>query len=49
MWQVKTFRTRQAMLDWVEKNEGLIECEEVFVNDGYAVEYRKLRVINMEE
>lgn len=47
MWQVKVFKTHEAMTDFIDRNEGKIEYEIVFVNNGYAIEYRELRVINL--
>ena len=47
MWQIKTFKTRKAMLRWVSRNESRIQWEQVYINNGYAVEYRKLKIINL--
>lgn len=44
MWKIKQFKSREEMLKWLEKREGHIQYHEVFVNNGYAVEYRKLRI-----
>lgn len=46
-WQVKCFRTRQAMLNFVLKKHGKIQWHEVFVNNKHAIEYRDLRVIDI--
>ena len=48
MWIIKTFKTREAMENFLKKNAGKIEYTEVFINNGYAIEYRKLRIINFE-
>ena len=41
MWKVKTFKTREAMLAFI--NKGGIQWHEVFINNiPYAIEYRKL-------
>jgi hypothetical protein len=45
MWQVKTFKTREAMKAWLDRNSHKIQWVEVFVNNAYGVEYRKLRRI----
>lgn len=45
MWEIKTFKTRQDLLDFVGKNYGKIQYQEIFINNGYAIEYRKLRAI----
>jgi hypothetical protein len=42
MWEVKTFKTREAMQAWVARNEGRMQWQEVFVNNGYAVTFRPL-------
>jgi hypothetical protein len=36
---------RARMLAWIERNEGRIQYEEIFVNNAYAVTYRPLRWI----
>lgn len=43
MWIIKTFDTRQKMLDFVQRNKNKIEWHEVFINKFYGIEYRKLR------
>jgi hypothetical protein len=45
MWQIKTFDTLAAMRAWIAKNEGRIQWREVFIENGYGVEWRKLRMI----
>ena len=45
MWQVKTFASKQAMQNFINKNKNKIQYQEIFINNGYAVEYRLLRVI----
>lgn len=42
MWQVKTFDDRDKMVKWVKRNYGKYQMIEVFVNNAWAVEYRKL-------
>jgi len=44
-WKIKTFRTIEAMHEFLHKNDGLIQFNEVYVNNAYAIEYRKLRII----
>jgi len=48
MWQRKHFTTRFEMIDWIEANESRIQWDEIFVDHGYAVEYRKLRIIGAD-
>lgn len=43
MWKIKTFRTKEAMQNFIDKNSNKIQWQEVFVNNGLAIEYRKLR------
>ena len=45
MWQVKKFNTRKDMLKWCENNSHRYQIEQIFVNNGYAVEYRQLNII----
>lgn len=42
MWKTKTFRTRIEMDRWLFKRDGRIQWHEIFINNGYGVEYRKL-------
>ena len=45
MWRTKTFRTREAMQNWLAMMEGRIQWSEIFVENAYGVEYRMLRRI----
>lgn len=45
MWTTKTFKTREKMLAWVEANDSQYQWNEIFVNNAYGVEFRKLRVV----
>ena len=45
MWQIKKFQTKEDMNTWIEKMYSQIQYQEIFVNNGYAVEWRSLRVI----
>lgn len=44
-WKIKEFTTKQKMENWLEKNESKIQHIQIFVNNGYCIEYRKLRFI----
>jgi hypothetical protein len=46
-WQYKIFKTQKAMDKWLQKNEPKIEWVEIYVNNAFAIEYRKLKVINI--
>jgi len=43
MWQVKHFKSREAQEEWITANHWFCQITRLFVNNGYAVEYRKLR------
>jgi hypothetical protein len=45
MWQIKKFKTKQAMIEWLEKHIN-IQWVEIFINNGYAIEYRPIHQIN---
>ena len=45
MWQIKTFKTLADQELWIVRNEGRYWIVRLFVNNGFAVEYRKLRMI----
>jgi hypothetical protein len=45
MWTIKIFKTKKSLNKFIEKNQHKIQWEEIFVNNGYGVEYRKLRKI----
>ncbi len=45
MWTTKTFKTADAMRQWIERHDGLVQWEEIAVNNGYGVQYRKLRKV----
>ena len=42
MWQVKYFKTVKAQKNWIEKNWHKYRINLIFVNNGYAVEFKKL-------
>jgi 8-amino-3,8-dideoxy-alpha-D-manno-octulosonate transaminase len=43
MWKTKEFKDAEAMRLFISNNR--IEWEEVFINNGYCIEYRYLRSI----
>lgn len=45
MWTIKTFKTLDAMRQFIDRNGHRIQWHEIFVNNAYGIEYRKLRVI----
>lgn len=48
MWIIKEFKSRKAMDKFIGRNHSKIEWVEVFVNNAFCIEYRKLRVINFD-
>lgn len=45
MWIIRTFKTRENMNDFITKNEGKIQWIEIFINNGFCIEYRRLRKV----
>lgn len=45
MWRLKRFDTRQELEKFIEEHENDIQYTEILVNNGYGVEYRKLKKI----
>ena len=41
-WKFKTFKTKEQMQKFISKNENKIQYREIFVNNEYAIEYKKL-------
>ena len=45
MWETITFQTIEQANKWLEKNESTNQIEQIFINNGYGFEYRKLKQI----
>lgn len=45
MWQTKTFKTKEAFQKWIDDKSHNYQWNEIFINNGYGVEFRKLRWI----
>lgn len=45
MWMTRTFKTREAFHRWIKRNGRKTQWQEIFINNGYGVEYRKLRKV----
>jgi hypothetical protein len=45
MWKTKTFKTIEARDSWLQKHDGFIQFDEIYVNNAYGIEYRYLRSI----
>ena len=46
-WQTKTFKTKAAMDCFIAARKHNHQITEIFVNNGYGVEYKKNRSINL--
>lgn len=47
MWDIRTFKTLKALRNWQDANSYKAQIIEIFIDNGYAVEYKKLRIINI--
>ena len=45
MWEIKKFKNADALARWREANGHRYQIVEIFVNNGYALEVRKLRMV----
>lgn len=43
MWETKLFKTEQAFYRFIEKHERTHQIVVIYVNNGYGVEYKRLR------
>ena len=43
MWNIKRFTEFSSMLDWMRANEYRYQMHEVFLNNCFAVEYKRIR------
>ncbi len=43
MWATKRFKTSHAMANWIGANQHRFQIVPLYVNNGYAVEFKKLR------
>jgi hypothetical protein len=48
MWKTKEFKTIESRNNWIRNHKHLYQIEIVFINNGYGVEYKKLRTINIK-
>ncbi len=42
MWKIKHFKTSHDQANWIGANDYRYQITVLFVNNGYAVQYRKL-------
>lgn len=45
MWDTKVFKTKESMVKWLVANDHNIQWQEIFINNAYGVEFRKLRKV----
>ena len=43
MWETKYFKTFIAQHKWIENNNNKYTIIAIFINNGFAVEFKKLR------
>lgn len=45
MYRIKEFKTKEQMANFIARHSGKIEWQEIFINNGYGIEYRWLRKV----
>lgn len=45
-WITKEFKSRDEQQKFIDKNKHRFQMEEVFIDNGYALDVRKLKIIN---
>ena len=45
MWTIKTFKTQREVDNFIAKNAHKIQYNILFINNGYGIEYKKLRKV----
>lgn len=45
MWKTRIFKKKETFQKWVEQQSHKYQWHEIFVNNAYGIEYRKLRRI----
>jgi len=45
MWKFKRFSSFSDQVDWINRNDHRYQITVLYVANGYAVEYKKLRVM----
>jgi hypothetical protein len=49
MWIMKVFRTKESMQKFLDRNKNKIQWREVFINNAWAIEYRKLIIVQWKD
>ena len=47
MWEYKEFNSYTEQQRWIIDNENKYQIDIVFIENGFCVEYRKLKIINI--
>ena len=42
MWEVRTFKTKEQLHNFIKRNKNKIQYDIIFVNNGFGIEYKKL-------
>jgi hypothetical protein len=42
MWTALEFNTFDQLQEWIDQFDGRTQWNEIFIKDGYGVEYKKL-------
>lgn len=42
MWEVRTFKTKEQLDNFIERNKNKIQYDIIFVNNGFGIEYKKI-------
>lgn len=42
MWRIKEFKTREEMENFIKRNENKMQYREIFINNAYGIEYKRL-------
>ena len=47
MWETKLFKTQKALDAFVTKNKNKYQIVTIFINNGFGLEIKKNRIINI--
>lgn len=45
MWTIKVFKTFEEMDKWARANKSKYYMHQIFLNNGYGIEYKPMRVM----
>jgi hypothetical protein len=48
MWKTKEFKTEEAKDKFVKYLNNRYQIEEIFINNGFGIEYRPLKIIKFK-